>query len=112
MFVFFFSSRRRHTRWPRDWSSDVCSSDLRPLLGICGGFQMLGTTLTDQDGVETEAGAHVEGLGLLDVRTDFTAEKTLGLPFGKAFDTPVRGYQMHHGQVTVGRSEEFLGGAR
>src|SRR5699024_2866749 len=84
----------------------------RPLLGICGGFQMLGTTLTDQDGVETEAGMHVEGLGLLDVRTDFTAEKTLGLPFGKAFDTPVRGYQMHHGQVTVGRSEEFLGGAR
>src|SRR5437870_6620121 len=28
--LFFFSSRRRHTRWPRDWSSDVCSSDLRP----------------------------------------------------------------------------------
>src|SRR5207253_4239895 len=28
---FFFSSRRRHTRWPRDWSSDVCSSDLLPL---------------------------------------------------------------------------------
>src|SRR5215208_8426205 len=33
LFFFFFSSRRRHTRWPRDWSSDVCSSDLdrRPL---------------------------------------------------------------------------------
>src|SRR5215208_4149236 len=27
---FFFSSRRRHTRWPREWSSDVCSSDLAP----------------------------------------------------------------------------------
>src|SRR5690625_6688992 len=27
-FCFIFSSRRRHTRWPRDWSSDVCSSDL------------------------------------------------------------------------------------
>src|SRR5690625_6008213 len=26
---FLFSSRRRHTRWPRDWSSDVCSSDLK-----------------------------------------------------------------------------------
>src|SRR5690625_7090431 len=26
--LFFLSSRRRHTRWPRDWSSDVCSSDL------------------------------------------------------------------------------------
>src|SRR5690625_6443817 len=30
--LFFVSSRRRHTRWPRDWSSDVCSSDLRLLL--------------------------------------------------------------------------------
>src|SRR5439155_10075990 len=29
MGLFFFSSRRRHTRWPRDWSSDVCSSDLK-----------------------------------------------------------------------------------
>src|SRR5690625_513748 len=28
LLCFFFSSRRRHTRWPRDWSSDVCSSDL------------------------------------------------------------------------------------
>src|SRR5437870_4221734 len=27
-----FSSRRRHTRWPRDWSSDVCSSDLQHIL--------------------------------------------------------------------------------
>src|SRR6266508_4982669 len=33
MFFFFFSSRRRHTRWPRDWSSDVCSSDLAGTLG-------------------------------------------------------------------------------
>src|SRR5689334_23394808 len=32
LFCFFFSSRRRHTRWNCDWSSDVCSSDL-------GGFQ-------------------------------------------------------------------------
>src|SRR5439155_19057351 len=30
--LFFFSSRRRHTRWPRDWSSDVCSSDLPRML--------------------------------------------------------------------------------
>src|SRR5207253_5001201 len=35
---FFFSSRRRHTRWPRDWSSDVCSSDLGTdgIRGIAG----------------------------------------------------------------------------
>src|SRR5690625_7763299 len=33
-----FSSRRRHTRWPRDWSSDVCSSDLRRYVKHEGGF--------------------------------------------------------------------------
>src|SRR5437870_8389371 len=33
-FFFFFSSRRRHTRWPRDWSSDVCSSDLNHFLEL------------------------------------------------------------------------------
>src|SRR5439155_5791372 len=31
IYSFFFSSRRRHTRWPRDWNSDVCSSDLHHL---------------------------------------------------------------------------------
>src|SRR5476651_2860946 len=34
LFVFFFSSRRRHTRYWRDWSSDVCSSDLRLESGL------------------------------------------------------------------------------
>src|SRR5256884_2460766 len=38
MFVFFFSSRRRHTRCSRDWSSDVCSSDLRRQLRRFGGM--------------------------------------------------------------------------
>src|SRR5690606_39658427 len=33
-FFFFFSSRRRHTRFSRDWSSDVCSSDLQTLQGV------------------------------------------------------------------------------
>src|SRR5690625_7973699 len=42
MFGFFFSSRRRHTRWPRDWSSDVCSSDLTDGLGL------------DKVGIETD----------------------------------------------------------
>src|SRR5574339_881590 len=36
LFSFFFSSRRRHTRSPGDWSSDVCSSDLVPLQGRQG----------------------------------------------------------------------------
>src|SRR2546429_7667307 len=34
VFCFFFSSRRRHTRCSRDWSSDVCSSDLRVRLAV------------------------------------------------------------------------------
>src|SRR5690625_7148380 len=34
--MFFFSSRRRHTSWPRDWSSDVCSSDLWSSTGSKG----------------------------------------------------------------------------
>src|SRR3712207_4538466 len=39
MFVFFFfSSRRRHTRYWRDWSSDVCSSDLRWAIGVFAVF--------------------------------------------------------------------------
>src|SRR3712207_7324398 len=36
MCLFFFSSRRRHTRYWRDWSSDVCSSDLDVIVTSCG----------------------------------------------------------------------------
>src|SRR2546430_11524950 len=39
VFVFFFSSRRRHTRFDCDWSSDVCSSDLKAFLCRIGGAQ-------------------------------------------------------------------------
>src|SRR5690625_7764564 len=53
---FFFSSRRRHTRWPRDWSSDVCSSDLLGyfMIGLVlyfGGDTLLGliNSLTEFD---------------------------------------------------------------
>src|SRR6266508_4287748 len=44
---FFFSSRRRHTRWPRDWSSDVCSSDLRPRRGVPGVVRERGDRLAE-----------------------------------------------------------------
>ena len=40
-FCFFFSSRRRHTRCSRDWSSDVCSSDLELAGGIIGITEIL-----------------------------------------------------------------------
>ena len=83
----------------------------KTLLGICGGFQMLGGVIADAEGVEGEPG-EVEGLGLLDVRTDFAAEKTLRLPVGEALGVPASGYEIHHGRITVGSGEEFLGGAR
>jgi adenosylcobyric acid synthase len=84
----------------------------RPVLGICGGFQILGRTITDPDGVEGVPGAEVEGLGLLDVRTDFATEKVLRLPTGAALGAPASGYEIHHGRITRGYGEEFLGGAR
>ena len=84
----------------------------RPVLGICGGFQMLGRAVFDPDGVEGAAGASVEGLGLLDVTTTFAAEKVLRLPRGQALGARVGGYEIHHGRVSVGSGEEFLGGAR
>jgi adenosylcobyric acid synthase len=85
----------------------------RPVLGICGGFQMLGRIVSDPDGVEAGPGASAEGLGLLDVRTDFAVDKTLRLPEGSALGAPASGYEIHHGRITVGGGAvEFLGGAR
>jgi adenosylcobyric acid synthase len=82
------------------------------VLGICGGFQMLGAEVRDPGGVEGRPGAVVAGLGLLDVRTEFTAEKVLRLPSGSALGVPASGYEIHHGRVTVGDADPFLGGAR
>jgi len=85
----------------------------RALLGICGGFQMLGRVIADPEGVEGPAGTEVDGLGLLDARTDFAAGKTLGLPSGTALGVPAAGYEIHHGRVSVADGTgEFLGGAR
>ncbi|WP_284535736.1 cobyric acid synthase [Nocardioides sp. T2.26MG-1] len=85
----------------------------RPVLGICGGFQLLGRSVSDPAGVEGAAGAVADGLGLLDVRTDFAAEKVLRLPRGTALGAAASGYEIHHGVVTRGEdAEEFLGGAR
>jgi adenosylcobyric acid synthase len=85
----------------------------RPVLGICGGFQMLGREITDPEGIEGEPGANVEGLGLLDVRTAFAVDKILRLPSGEALGVPAAGYEIHHGRVTRGDGvEDFLGGAR
>ncbi len=69
-----------------------------PVLGICGGYQMLGTVIHDQ--IESRAGT-VPGLGLLPVETRFAAVKTLRLTSGYAGHLPVAGYEIHHGTVEV-----------
>ncbi|MEO5661915.1 MAG: cobyric acid synthase CobQ, partial [Nocardioides sp.] len=84
----------------------------RPVLGICGGFQMLGSSIRDPSGVEGSPGASVPGLGLLDVTTTFGSDKVLRLPVGTALGAPAHGYEIHHGRITVGSGEAFLGGAR
>jgi len=71
----------------------------RPVLGVCGGYQMLGRSIDDE--VESGAG-RVDGLGLLPVRTTFQREKALGRPRGTYRDHPVStAYEIHHGRVDV-----------
>ncbi len=84
----------------------------RPVLGICGGFQMLGRSVSDPHGVEGDPGVSVAGLGLLAVTTSFEAEKVLRLPVGTALGATAHGYEIHHGRITVDSGEPFLGGAR
>jgi adenosylcobyric acid synthase len=79
----------------------------RPVLGICGGYQMLATEIVDE--VESRAGA-VPGLGLLPARVRFAVEKTLGRPRGQALGERVEGYEIHHGLVEVTGGEPFLDG--
>jgi adenosylcobyric acid synthase len=87
-----------------------------PVLGICGGHQMLGHTIDDP--VESRAGI-VEGLGLLPARTRFGEHKVLARPAGSALGHPAEGYEIHHGVVEFDptaagaeRAAEFLDGWR
>jgi adenosylcobyric acid synthase len=74
-----------------------------PVVGICGGFQMLGRRIVDRDAVESDTPA-VEGLGFLDAETNFTATKQtvrvrgVSLLSGREID----GYEIHMGQTDCG----------
>lgn len=79
----------------------------KPILGICGGYQMLCHQIVDP----VESGATVEGLGLLDGQVQFGEEKILGLPTGTSAGHEVCGYEIHHGVVTA-TGTPFLDGIR
>lgn len=76
----------------------------RPVLGVCGGFQMLCRRI--DDAVESGGGGSVsvEGLGLLDADIEFAPEKTL-----RHWEEPLWGYEIHHGQVTRSAADDWLG---
>src|ERR1700733_7096693 len=70
------------------------------VLGLCGGYQMLGRVIADPDGVEGPS-ATVEGLGLLDVATTLSEDKRLETARGPSSDgAPFAGHEMHMGVTT------------
>jgi adenosylcobyric acid synthase len=101
---------RMDLQWLRDngWQQAI-SRHLRyggKLIGICGGFQMLGQHINDPLGIEGEAGSST-GLGLLEMSTDLEAEKQLHQVTGTlSFDEAlVKGYEIHCG-VSTGKAME------
>jgi adenosylcobyric acid synthase len=78
------------------------------VLGLCGGFQMLGTTVEDPLGIEGPAGRSVDGLGLLAVGTTLTGEKRLEAVSGVTLPdgTPLFGFEMHIGRTIGPEAEE------
>ncbi len=73
----------------------------KPVLGICGGFQMLCKRIYDP--VESKTGS-VEGLGLLDADIVFASDKTL-----RHHDTGLHGYEIHHGQLARTAEDDWFG---
>ncbi len=91
------------------------ATDGGAVLGICGGMQMLGERLVDEDGVEAAPGTALRGLGLLPIETRFSAGKTTRRasgevaasegPWAAASGLPVEGYEIHMGESGATRED-------
>jgi adenosylcobyric acid synthase len=84
------------------WDIDIAAHVRRGghVLGLCGGYQMLGRVISDPDGVDGPAGT-VEGLGLLDIETIMRGDKSTTQVTGVhcATKTPIEGYEIHLGRT-------------
>ncbi|MGX1099000.1 adenosylcobyric acid synthase [Amorphus sp. MBR-141] len=94
------------------WEIDIRAHVRRGgrVVGLCGGYQMLGRTIADPDGIEGPPGT-VEGLGLLDVDTVLAGDKATRLVTGSHPETgtAVAGYEIHMGRTTgPDRGRPFL----
>jgi adenosylcobyric acid synthase len=85
------------------WDIDIKAHVRRGgrVLGLCGGYQMLGRLIADPSGIEGSPRT-VEGLGLLDIETEFATTKTLQHVSGTltGSNAPFDGYEMHVGETT------------
>lgn len=87
-----------------------------PVLGICGGYQMLLDEIVDDvesagdEGGDAPAPARVPGLGLLPGRAVFHEDKVLARPAGTWQGAAVEGYEIHHGVVEPDGGDDFPGG--
>ncbi|RME68379.1 MAG: cobyric acid synthase CobQ, partial [Nitrospirae bacterium] len=88
-----------------------------PLMGICGGYQMLGESLRDHNSVESDI-KETSGLGFLPISTDFDTQKTttqvvarqVGPIFGEVMTKePLWGYEIHMGNTEVPSGHVFTG---
>jgi adenosylcobyric acid synthase len=85
------------------WDRDIAEHRRRGghIVGICGGYQMLGRVVRDPHGIEGSV-REAEGLGLLDIETIMEPEKTVRNVSARsiAFETPLTGYEIHLGRTT------------
>ncbi len=91
----------KHEGWATDIQAHARAG--KPVVGLCGGYQMLGTSVTDPGGVEGPACTE-QGLGLLDVTTVMSDSKTVGLIEAHCvpLQADVKGYEIHAGETALG----------
>ncbi|GAB5349756.1 cobyric acid synthase [Alteriqipengyuania sp. 357] len=82
------------------WDIDIIAHHRRggAVLGICGGYQMLGRSIADPHGIEGAAG-QAQGLGLLDVETVLSGDKRVNQVRGQAMSAAFEGYEIHIGET-------------